>query len=44
MLKFPGQSTYIISISNYILLYPPADFFADRDIRSVEKLELFNPD
>lgn len=26
------------------LLYPPADFFADRDIRSIEKLELFNPD
>jgi hypothetical protein len=44
MLKFPGQSTYFISKSNCILQYPPDDFFADRDIRSVEKLELFNPD
>ena len=30
--------------SGRYLLYPPGDFFADRDIRAVQKLELFRPE
>jgi hypothetical protein len=32
----PGSGRYV--------LYPAADFFADRDVRAVEKLELFKPE